>query len=177
MEELLRCLRGLQFKWQRYSDEGTYDLTSSYRAPVYISGGRGRPKILISEHQLTYLRSLSFTWVQISKLLGVSIMTVHRRRLEYGLSAIDEGAQVTDEELRTLLRLLRRELPFLGQTLVWGRIRSMGLQVTRDRVRQIAIEDDPIHNALRWRGGMHQRQPYSVPGPNSLWHLGEHTAS
>ena len=32
---------------------------------------------------------------------------------------------------------------------------------------------DPINTALRWRGNLSNRRPYSVPGPNSLWHIGE----
>ena len=31
---------------------------------------------------------------------------------------------------------------------------------------------DPINTALRWRE-ITPRRPYSVPGPNSLWHIGK----
>ena len=48
----------------------------------------------------------------------------------------------------------------------------MGFNVTRERIRQAVRENDPIHTALRWRGELVRRQPYSVPGPNSLWHIG-----
>ena len=144
---------------------------TSYTAPVNRSTDRGRPKFMITEEQIQYLRSMCFSWVQIAKLLGVSYMTVYRRRLEFGMTGND-GTNITDAELRVVLRQLRLELPSLGQTLAWGRLRSMGFKVQRDRVRKAMREIDPLHNALRWRGELVQRQPYSVPGPNSLWHLG-----
>ena len=83
-----------------------------------------------------------------------------------------DGGHITDSELREVLHQLRQELPSLGQTLIWGRLQSMGFNVTRERVRQAVRESDPIHTALRWRGESVQRQPYSVLGPNSLWHIG-----
>ena len=59
----------------------------------------------------------------------------------------------------------------MGQTMVWGRLRSLGFNVTRERVRQAIRHTDPLHTALRWRGDLIKRQPYAVPGPNSLWYL------
>ena len=56
--------------------------------------------------------------------------------------------------------------------MVWGRLRSMGFNVTRERVRRAIRVTDPLYTAFCWRGDIIQRQPYSVPGPNSLWHLG-----
>ena len=47
----------------------------------------------------------------------------------------------------------------------------MEYRVTRARVRDALRSVDPINTALRWQGG---RRPYSVPGPNSLWHIGMH---
>ena len=63
-------------------------------------------------------------------------------------------------------------MPEIGESLVWGRLRSMGLQVTRERVRQAIRRTDPLNTALRWRD-LVSRRPYSVPGPNSLWHIGK----
>ena len=100
-------------------------------------------------------------------------MTVYRRRQEYGIPS-SIGSPITDNQLREILYQLQQELPSFGQTMVWGRIRSMGFKVTRIRIRKIMRENDPIHTALRWRGELAQRQPYSVAAPNSLWHLGEY---
>lgn len=116
---------------------------------------------------------MSFSWVQISEMLGVSYMTVYRRRREYGMSGTP-NATLTDAELLLLVRRMQRESPALGQTMVWGRLRSMGFSVTRERVRRTLRNIDPLHSALRWRGELVRRHPYSVPGPNSLWHIDGH---
>ena len=59
--------------------------------------------------------------------------------------------------------------------MVIGRLRSMGFKVTRSRVRTSIRATDPIQIALRWNSQLAHRQPYSVPGPNSLWHIGKYT--
>ena len=45
--------------------------------------------------------------------------------------------------------------------------------MTRARLREAIRATDPIYMALRWRE-MVTRCPYSVPSPNSLWHLGSY---
>ena len=117
---------------------------------------------------------MSFSWKQIASIPGVSYMTIYRRRQEYGIpSRVDRA--ISDIQLREHLHQLQQDLPSLGQTLVWGRIRSMGFRVSRNRIREIMRATDPINTALRWRGEVVQRQPNSVPAPNSLWHIGKAT--
>ena len=60
----------------------------------------------------------------------------------------------------------------IGETIVLGRLRALGFQVTRERVRNALRQTDPLSSALRWKGNLTRRRPYSVPGPNSLWHIG-----
>ena len=101
-------------------------------------------------------------------------MTIYRRRAEYGLifDSSTSVSDVSDVDLAQILQDLRREMPEIGESMVWGRLRSMGLQVTRERVRQAIRRTDPLNTALRWRD-LVSRRPYSVPGPNSLWHIGK----
>ena len=68
---------------------------------------------------------MAFSWIQIARLLGVSYSTIYRRRQEYGLTSL---TAITDSELREVLHQLRQELPSMGQTLIWGRLRSMGFR-------------------------------------------------
>jgi hypothetical protein len=168
LSELLSCLRVTLRQWVDYLDHWDGARTS-YSVPIAHSNERGRPKFGISEEQLLYLRSLSFTWIQIAKILGVSVMTIYRRRQEFGLE--EPSTTLRDGELHQVLLQLRREFPNLGQTLVWGLLRSLGYKVTRSRVRQAILNTDPINSARRWRQ-VTSRRSYSVPGPNSLWHLG-----
>ena len=60
-------------------------------------------------------------------MLRVSSKTVYQRRQEYGMIHTPNG-RLFDSELQTV------ELPALGQTMVWGRLRSMGFCVTHERV-------------------------------------------
>lgn len=143
----------------------------SYAAPS-IRGETGRPKFHISKEQLQYLRSMNFKWVEIAKLLGVSYSTVYRRRLELGLLHDPIGEAIDDVTVNALVSEIRRRQPALGQTMVWGQLRSEGYHVTRAQVRDAIRSTDPINTTLRWHG-ITPRRPYSVPSPNSLWHAGE----
>lgn len=145
----------------------------AYRVQREERLGRGRPQFAISREQLLYLSSLSFSWTAISNMLGVSRMTIYRRRVVYGL--IGEPSNIpTDAQLRTILSEMKLGQPELGEVLAMGRLRGMGYKVTRERLRQAIRSIDPLHTALRWRGGLTSRRPYSVPGPNSLWHIGRY---
>ena len=176
---LLRRLTNLRQKltelvqqWNLYADRIELEAVSScYMAPLQQSTGRrGRPRFSIDREQLNYLRSLSFSWVNISDLLGVSRMTVYRRRVEFGLVG-DTAADVDDGTLTRIIGEIRTDLPEIGESMIMGRLRSMGLHIPRQRVRESIRTADPLNIALRWHG-VTTRQPYSVPGPNSLWHIG-----
>ena len=78
LTNLLSCMRSLHRKWIEYMDvidASTVDF--SYRAGIEQIG-RGRPRFEISQSQLEYLASLSFSWSEIASLLGVSRMTIYR---------------------------------------------------------------------------------------------------
>ena len=174
LDELVSCLRRLVGHWEVYVDElsgGSADV--AYRSPVVrLPGQRGRSAFDISQEQLEYLASLSFNWSQIADLLGVSRMTVYRRRADFGMLG-DAGIQhITDNEVRQRVIEMRLQSPNMGESMAIGRFRSLGLHVTRDQVRRAIRETDPLNTALRWPGGLTSRRPYSVAGPNSLWHIG-----
>ena len=168
---LISCLRSLAKEWQLYVDtkEQQADLVR-YHASIQQSG-RGRPRFLVAKEQLEYLHSLGFTWTDVAHLIGVSRMTVYRRREEYGM--LDEPITViSDSELRQKVLQIKTTLPEVGESIVIGQLRSMGYKVTRWRVREILRSTDPVNVTLRWPGGATARRQYSVPGPNSSWHVG-----
>ena len=159
--------------WESYMD--TIDLQMermAYHAPQLHTGQRGRPEFCVTRDQLEYLRALSFSWTDIAYLLGVSRMTIYRRRRDHGLLG-EPNTIPTDVELGAIIRRICSESPELGQTLVLGRVRAMGYCVTRERVRGVMRAQDPLGTALRMPGGLTARRKYSVPGPNSLWHVGK----
>lgn len=173
IESLVPTLRLLCQEWYRYI-EVRERLTESvsYSAPAEHLSRRGRPRFTITQEQLLYLRALCFTWTDIALILGVSRMTIFRRRQEFGM--LDDATNIIDDtQLRLLLSDLRKSSPHLGEVMVMGHLRSLGYNVPRARVRNAIRATDPINTALRWQGSITSRRPYSVPGPNSLWHIGK----
>lgn len=170
--ELVIILWSISQQWENYIDEIQSQWSrNSYQVPLVISTSPGRPRFDISQEQLVYLHSLSFSWSQIAAILGVSRMTLYRRRAEFGM--LGSPSQVIgDEQLHSMVREMHSFQPGLGEVMIWGRIRSQGFNVTRARLRHAIRSTDPLHTALRWRGNLSVRHPYSVPGPNSLWHIG-----
>ena len=94
-----------------------------------------------------------------------------RRRVEFGLIH-DPIHEISDEDLASTIVQIRKDTPFSGVSMMYGSLRYRGIKVTRDRVRSTLRSVDPLASALRWPPGVTKRQPYSVAGPNSLWHIG-----
>ena len=169
LRNVVENLRQINQEWVLRRDQHDQQVSMS---PPLIHAPRGRPKFDISKEQLEYLKSMDFTWTQIAELLGVSLMTIYRRRREFGMLG-QAATNISDEELRTILNQMRRDLPSVGETIAWGHIRGLGIKITRQRLRDAIHDTDPLHTALRWRGQLANRRPYSVAGPNSLWHIGK----
>ena len=176
LSNLVACLRDLARKWSDQWDTlNRYTLQYEYSATTNVSGHPGRPKFVITRAQLEYLDGMSFNWTQISQMLGVSRTTIYRRQVELSMVTQTRRNQsiIRDDELEHLLRQIRHETPALGERMIMGKLRSHGIKVSRSRVRSCLRQIDPLNTALRWRGHLARRQPYSVPGPNSLWHIGK----
>ena len=76
-----------------------------------------------------------------------------------------------DTELDQRVEAIKMDMPDVGQRMVQGLLRSQGITVPQRRIRESLKRVDPINVGLRWRPRI-QRKPCSVPGPNSLWHIG-----
>ena len=63
-------------------------------------------------------------------------------------------------------------MPEIGERMTMGALHSRGITVPRHRVHQMLYKVEPISIALQWHSKI-TRKPYSVSGPNSLWHTGE----
>lgn len=175
LDVVYQYLKSTAHEWDLYLDEiYQHSHSAMYLAPTLSESQRrrGRPRFDISCDQLEYLSSMSFSWTKIASMLGVSRMTIYRRRMEYGITS--SGISISDDDLKSVLQRISAEQPALGETMMWGRIKSMGFHVTRKRLRTALKEIDPLQRALRWSTQIARRQPYSVPGPNSLWHIGKY---
>lgn len=175
IRDLIEAIREIIRKWELHVNSLDSRLERlRYRIEREYSGSRGRPKFHVCKDQLVYLRELAFSWTKIASLLGISRVTVYRRRRNYHL--LSQGEVIpSDEHLQELVKLIRLNSPDVGQSFVQGRLRGMGYRVTRKRIREVMRMQDPLNNALRMPSGLTARMKYSVPGPNSLWHIGKRT--
>jgi hypothetical protein len=175
LNELITCLKEYYQKWERCEDVLLSHVELSYNTPLISSGARGRPQFEITKNQLLCLRSLNFNWTEMAKLLGVSRMTLYRRRIEYDLVVPGQSEILSDNDLITIIQQIRRDAPYSAVQMMWGSLRERGVRVARDKLREILRSMDPLGSARRWPPAMIKRRPYSVesvPGPNSLWHIG-----
>ena len=131
---------------------------------------RGRPRFLIPKAQLEGLRSLHFTWNKIAQMLGVSERTIRRRREELGMNVgqTDAYSDIPDDDLDILVSRILHFSPNSGERMLLGAIRSHGVKVQRERMRNSIRRVDPISRDLRRRTSIHRRV-YSVRTPNALW--------
>ena len=81
---------------------------------------------------------------------------------------------ISDEDLDNIVKgFYDRSGAMLGQTFIIGYVQSKGIRVKRSRIRESIARVDPVNTVLRW-GMVVSRRKYSVPWPNSLWHLDGH---
>ena len=83
----------------------------------------------------------------------------------------DPNNELSDQELISVIAEVKQNLPYSGLQMICGSLRDKGIRVCRDRVREALQYLDPLHKASNWPS-LTTRRPYSVAGPNSLWHIG-----
>ena len=86
-------------KMERLSPNNQEQAQSSNFVHFDLNGLPGRPKIAIDVEQIQSLRTIVFTWVDISKMLGISRSTLYRCCAEMGLDDTRRHTEFTDDEL------------------------------------------------------------------------------
>jgi hypothetical protein len=75
--------------WQQRLDEISIS-RDHFEIPPIIHDNtnrrRGRPPFDVDTEQVIYLRELGFTWKEVSTILGISRMTLYRKRKKVGIS-------------------------------------------------------------------------------------------
>lgn len=93
----------------------------------------GRPKAAVDRDKLEFLRSLHFTWRDISAILGVSVKTLQRRAKEWNITTY---STLIDSELDEIVREYLHSFPSAGEAMIRGHLQSVNVHVQRDRLRQ-----------------------------------------
>ena len=153
------------------------------------TGRRGRPRLEIDEHFLRFAYR-SCTVASIASLLGIHRCTVRQALLDYGLTqplenpfanrtSLEDGASlvsytrplsnVSDSDLDAEIRRIREDgFNRAGVTVLHGLLLSIGLRVSRERIRRSLLRVDPENRIFRAQPI--RRRAYNVPGPNAIWH-------
>lgn len=128
---------------------------------------RGRPRIKIEEEQIIFLVDTNFRIKDIASMFGCSRRTIERRLLEFGIS--NNFTSLTDEDLDDIIQTILCVHPQCGEKTITGRLRSQGIKIQRERIRNSMRRVDPSGVESRSRNVLHRRV-YRVAAPNSLWH-------
>ena len=149
--------------------------TLQHGRPEGVSSGKpGRPKLHIPSESLINLRQIGYSWNDVAKMLQVSRWTIHRRVTEYDLTSLSSFSDVSDEQLKEMIRqFISEHGNFVGFSMVYGHLESIGFHVQHRRVRNALASVDPCNSRLRWAMVV-ARRAYSVRSSNSLWHLDGH---
>lgn len=131
---------------------------------------RGRPRFLVSKSQILALREIGFSWTKISNLLGISRITLYRRRNELGLQEQCNFSDISDQELDVFVKSIMDISPNSGEVMMRGALRGRAIIVQRWRLRESILRVDPLRKQQRQRLQI-RRRVYSVAGPNSLWYV------
>ena len=141
---------------------------------------RGPPRLNIDKGRLEKLLALGVSVREISRknLLGGK---VHRNTLSnfmtfHGMVKPRERfSKIDDEELKDKIKELNSRYPNSGyrEMVALLRTQTPPLIVQREKVRKVLALVDPVGTAQRWATTINRRT-YSVPTPNSLWHLDSH---
>ncbi|CAD6919834.1 unnamed protein product [Tilletia controversa] len=143
--------------------------------PLWQRTMSGRLRVYIDSDTLCELVEKEFTDDVIAIMLGTSLRTVERRRAELGLRKRG-GPAVSDDELYAAIRSTYALGFEAGERGMRGALRSIGLRVSRERLRVALREVDPQNLQARWAKTIRRRE-YYVPFVNSLWHIDGHHKS
>ena len=85
------------------------------------------------------------------------------------MSSKDKYTSISDQELTEVVEQFTSLCPKIGEK-TDGMLRSRGINVQRQRIRETLYSIDPHGASRRLRRALHRRE-YKVEAPNSLWHI------
>lgn len=133
---------------------------------------RGRPKLLVNLDHVELLQNAGYTWIDIAKVFKISRSTLWRRITESGM-CIDNYTDISDADLDSVVANTQIHFPNMGLRLLQGHLKTMDIKIQRKRLRESFQRINKFNSTMRWHQPI-ARRTYSVPGPNSLWHIDGH---
>ena len=94
--------------------------------------------------------------------------------MEYGLEEMTGFSMISDAQHDNLVEcFISDNGTLVGYSVVSGHLRSLGVRVQRNRIRESIARVDPGNSRIRWAVVI-SRRAYSVAGPKSVWHINRH---
>ena len=129
----------------------------------------GRPALDIPGEQLRFLVENGFKITDMAQMFGCSCRTISRRLKEFNIE-YNVYTDINDRQLDEMVSDIAARLPCCGIRSMQSMLRANGFTLQRERVRDSLHRVDPVGMLDRLQSRLHRRQ-YSVPHPNSLWHI------
>ena len=167
--------RGTQVNFHLVSYSGVA-VAEPFRMNVHGSSltlpGVGRPRKNIDIDYILELRSLNYSWTKIAALMEISRSTLYRKLEEEGISPNDR-THLSDAELDDIIRSIKQDHPNDGEVLIQAHLVRMRIRITRQALHNSIHRVDHTNVIMRRRNVI-RRRVYSVPFPNSVWHIDGH---
>lgn len=174
LSDLLGCLGNIKdvvcTRWNEIAPTGVGTLLDS--GTVENTHSPGRPPYSIDIDTVSFLLYLGFSKTTIAKMCMMSRTTLWRKLVQAGYSD-EKYTNVSDEELDGIIAEINRQNPHNGAVIVSGHLRSRGIVVQRQRIRESLKRIDPVNSALRWNM-VARRRSYNVRAAQSLYHMDGH---
>ena len=140
----------------------------------------GNSRYLIDKENLEFLIGIGHNVSEIAKK-GLHGGVMHRNTLtnfmrKNGIKSPKERyTSLQDSEIKIIIREITRLFPNSGIREVDSMLKTRNppVIVQRDKVQRLMSEINPVASARRWALVI-PRRTYSVPTPNSLWHIDTH---
>lgn len=122
------------------------------------------PKEFILE---AFAKNRKISVPRLALSLGVGRDLINRIHSKLAIKRSYDGW--SDDELDAFVRNVKQERPEIGLKYIWGRLRSLGVKIQRERIRMSIKRMDSVGLALRAQKTIRRRK-YFVSRPNALWH-------
>ena len=148
--------------------------------PTPVSeGASGRPGRPIKTINPEVLRDALSGDRRISIVALAKVLGVHRNTLRRKVRELDIATSfdiISDEDLDELVRSYRQQHPSGGRSFTAAHLRAQfKLRIPRIRIVASMNRVDRLGQGMRQHvGSKKKRRQYSVPRPNSLWHIDGH---
>ena len=140
----------------------------------FRTGKRGRPAVAIDPAVLQEAMSpgRKISQSALARTLGIHRHTL-RKQLALHNIAPPSFAAISNVDLDLLLRTFKELKPRSGWRYAYAWLADKGLRIQQSRVKASLHRIDGLRQVLQNRATIN-RQIYSVPFPNYLWHIDGH---